>query len=208
MFDGECELAPGRFRRSLQTITFRVVEPAMIGACDPPFFDSAVGKRSAPVRAAVLQKAQLSLLAFKQHQVFTKNPHELHRIVLGNIRCDGDRVPVASQQFSSRRPGPDPCERFVFFRGQHFTLLFNSDFSALMPCSNPQSSNLSYFVPAKISSINLTAGLIFLVSGSSMSKYFMPSRRRSVVGICSLGTSKRREFLGSPGVLISFCNVV
>src|SRR4029077_6189324 len=75
MLDRERELTPRRFRRSLQAIAFRVIEPAMISACDAAFFDSAVGKRGAAVRTAVLQKAQLALLAFKQHQIFTQDSY-------------------------------------------------------------------------------------------------------------------------------------
>jgi hypothetical protein len=56
------------------------------------------------VRTAVLQKAQLTLLAFKQHQIFTQDFYEFDRVLIGKIRCDGDRVPVSAQQFSGRRP--------------------------------------------------------------------------------------------------------
>src|SRR4029077_15390084 len=97
MLDRERELALRRFCRSLQAITFRVIEPAMISACNATFFDSAVGKRGAAVRTAVLQKAQLSLLALKQHQVFTENPNELNGVLLRKIVCDGDGMPIAAQ---------------------------------------------------------------------------------------------------------------
>ena len=44
MLHGEREIAPGRFCRSLQTVAFRIIEPAMISAGDAALFDSAVRK--------------------------------------------------------------------------------------------------------------------------------------------------------------------
>src|SRR5262249_2018897 len=44
MLDGQSELAVGRFRRSLQTVTCDVIEPAVIRAGEASLFDSAVGK--------------------------------------------------------------------------------------------------------------------------------------------------------------------
>src|SRR4029077_12493522 len=106
MLDREREHTPRRFRRSLQTIAFRVIEPAMISACDAAFFDSAVGKRGAAVRTAVLQKAQLALLAFKQHQIFTQDSYEFDRVLIGEIVCNRYGMPITAQQFSAGVPGP------------------------------------------------------------------------------------------------------
>src|SRR5919108_1054647 len=62
MFDGKRKFAVPRFRRCLQAVTLRVVEPAVIGTGKTSLLDSAVGKRSAAMRAAVLQEAHLSPL--------------------------------------------------------------------------------------------------------------------------------------------------
>src|SRR4029077_20939339 len=91
------KIALRRLRRGFKTITLNIIEPAMIRACNAAFFDSAVGKRGAAVRTAVLQKAQLALLALKQHQVFTENPNELNGVLLRKIVCEGAGRPLAAQ---------------------------------------------------------------------------------------------------------------
>src|SRR5437870_8170221 len=44
MLHGKREIAPSRFCRSLETVAFRIIEPAMISAGDAALFDCAVGK--------------------------------------------------------------------------------------------------------------------------------------------------------------------
>src|SRR5262245_13126248 len=41
-------------------------------------------------------------------------------------------MPITAQQLARRGPRTHPRQEFIFFSGQHFTLLFNSDFPALM----------------------------------------------------------------------------
>jgi hypothetical protein len=130
---GPAKIAPRRFGGCFQAIATNIVEPAVIGTGNAAILDSAVGKRSAAMGAAILQKPHFAFSALEQHQVFAQNPYKLGRILSAYVRRDSNRMPIAAQQFSGRRTGANASEHFVFFSGQHFAFLFNSISSALVP---------------------------------------------------------------------------
>src|SRR4030095_14179319 len=147
---GPAKIASRRLRRRFKTITLNVVEPAMISAGDAPFLDSAIGKRCAAMGAVILQQTYLALGALEQHKVFTENPYKLCRILGGKILRDSDRMPVAGQQLSGRRAGPDPSQEFIFFGGNHLLpslkhRRIDSPYSIL----NPRSVTAPSFLPDK-----------------------------------------------------------
>src|SRR5688572_2497828 len=73
------------------------------------------------MRTAIMQETQFPLLALKQHQIFAEDPHEFDRILLRKILRDGDRLPVAAQQFPRRRSRTNARQHLIFFRCQHLS---------------------------------------------------------------------------------------
>src|SRR5689334_1008782 len=168
------KLALRRLRRGCQTVAFDVVKPAVVSACNAALFDSAIAKRNTAVGAAVMQQTDLVVGSAKQHQILAEDADEFRRRLGCQVRRNRHRVPITAQQFAGWSSRSDPSQYFVFFCGQLFALLFNGDCSALVPSSQSSIFDLQLFRPARISSISLIAGLMSLVSGSSISKYFMP----------------------------------
>src|SRR5437773_247756 len=89
--------------RSLQAVALDVVKPAVIGAGDAAFLNSAIEERCAAMRAVVLDGADASALVLEEHQVLAEQADMSRGLLVRQLRGRRHRLPVAPQELAHRR---------------------------------------------------------------------------------------------------------
>src|ERR1044071_2818999 len=113
------KLALTRLSGRFQTVALDVVEPPVIRARDPAFFHASIAKRSAAVRAAIIEQSDTTRFISEQHESFTKNSHDLRGFFARKLARDSHRLPVTAKQVPCGGSWSHSSQCFVLFPGEH-----------------------------------------------------------------------------------------
>ena len=115
--------AARRLAGLVKATAFQIIEPAVIGAADPLFFDAAIFERCAAVCALHVNHSRSAIGQTEQDEFLTQQFDllGLHHEVVG----DGNRPPVTPQHLATGCSRPNPGQQLVFHH-VHVNLLSNA----------------------------------------------------------------------------------
>ena len=106
------EVAERRLARLIEALAVGGIEPAVIAAAQPLFFDPAVFQRGVAVTAMLVEQTQFAIAGAEQHEFLAQ---QLHHLWPGaEMIGDHDRPPIAAQHVTGRRARPDLGQQGVF----------------------------------------------------------------------------------------------
>jgi hypothetical protein len=108
-----------RLRRPVDDVAVDV-DSSVVETAKAAFLVAPERKRSAAVRAVLVDYPEPAEAVAKRHQVFAQQSHP-HRcaVALGDLFGQTRRYPVAAHQLAHRRIALDPAKQLVVFDAQH-----------------------------------------------------------------------------------------
>src|SRR5262245_2140276 len=112
------EGAAGRLRGHFRAPALPVVFPPMVGTAQAVLLRYPVDHRHSAVRAGIADQPQTAFSVSIQDQGLAQDLNRFGRVLL-HFRDAGDGVPIAPQELSHSRAGPNLSQQFIFFLAQH-----------------------------------------------------------------------------------------